>query len=228
MKEDICSIPVNEVLEVRDGCPICRMHHTLEEATLDFVLGAAMMEPDIRRDTNREGFCAAHFGAMMGRKNRLSLALMLQSHLELLGHDVFEKPGVFSREAKAARKAEEFTGSCYVCRRIGEQEGRLLHTFFLLWKKEREFRDNVAAQPSFCLPHYALLLERGAQELDKKSYLEFARALTDVTRKGLGALREDVDAFCRSFDYRNSGDTPDAAKDAVPRAVLFLTGRSSQ
>ncbi len=29
MREDICSIPVNEVFEPKDGCPFCRMRDML-------------------------------------------------------------------------------------------------------------------------------------------------------------------------------------------------------
>lgn len=41
-----------------------------------------MMEPDIRQRTNAEGFCATHYHMMFERKNRLGLALILESHLE--------------------------------------------------------------------------------------------------------------------------------------------------
>ena len=30
MKENICTIPVNEVFEKNDGCPICRMRDLIE------------------------------------------------------------------------------------------------------------------------------------------------------------------------------------------------------
>ena len=31
MREDICTIPVSDVFEVNDGCPICRMYDMLEK-----------------------------------------------------------------------------------------------------------------------------------------------------------------------------------------------------
>ena len=30
MREDICSIPIHDVFEPRDGCPICRMRDMLK------------------------------------------------------------------------------------------------------------------------------------------------------------------------------------------------------
>ena len=86
MKEAIYTIPISEVFEPKDGCPLCRLRDILEQRCLEYIMGAAMMEPDIRVETNRLGFCKDHYFMMLGRKNRLSIALMLQSHLDgLLG-----------------------------------------------------------------------------------------------------------------------------------------------
>ena len=60
MRDDICTIPVSEVFEVNDGCPICRMRDMLEQRTVEYIMGAAMMEPDVRIETNRAGFCHVH------------------------------------------------------------------------------------------------------------------------------------------------------------------------
>ena len=59
MRDDICTIPVSEVFEVNDGCPICRMKKTVEDHIIDYIMGAAMMEPDVRIETNKKGFIVA-------------------------------------------------------------------------------------------------------------------------------------------------------------------------
>ena len=56
MREDLCTIPINEVFEPRDGCPFCRMRDMLEDRMATYITGAAMMEPDVRIETNRLGF----------------------------------------------------------------------------------------------------------------------------------------------------------------------------
>lgn len=43
MRDDICTIPVSEIFEKKDGCPICRMRDTIEERMTDYILGDAMM-----------------------------------------------------------------------------------------------------------------------------------------------------------------------------------------
>ena len=56
MKEDITTIPINDVFEPRDGCPLCRMRDMLEERSTVYITGAAMMEPDVRIKMNETGF----------------------------------------------------------------------------------------------------------------------------------------------------------------------------
>ena len=60
--EQIYTIPVNEAFEAVTGgdnctCPFCLMYNRLEDNELDLILGASMMEPDVRLKTNELGFC---------------------------------------------------------------------------------------------------------------------------------------------------------------------------
>ena len=87
--EQIYTIPVNEAFEAsRDdascGCPMCALYNKLENDELELILGASMMEPDIRIKTNEKGFCSRHFEQMFLAQKRLPLALMLESHLDLI------------------------------------------------------------------------------------------------------------------------------------------------
>lgn len=82
MKEQIYTIPVSEAFEARSGkCPLCLLREKWEQNELDLILGASMMEPDIRIQTNEKGFCNDHLHKMYARGNRLPLALTLESHL---------------------------------------------------------------------------------------------------------------------------------------------------
>ena len=55
MRQDICTIPVSEVFEPKDGCPLCRLRDVLEQRMTEYITGSAMMEPDVRIDTNQIG-----------------------------------------------------------------------------------------------------------------------------------------------------------------------------
>ena len=231
MKIDICTIPVNKVFETKDGCPICRMRAELEERALDFVMGAAMMEPDVRHETNRLGFCPNHFSMMSARGNRLSFALTLESHLIEIENRVFEshKPSLLHGPAAQAQEsmkdAQLLTRSCYVCDRVALSLDNVLGTFFKMWKKEPEFRVSVAEQPCYCLQDYALLLAKGQEQLDKKTFPEFYASLSKAARSGLVKLREDMSGFCKMYDYHNSGAEFGELRDAVKNAVAYLTAR---
>jgi len=116
MRDSITSIPVSEVFEPRDGCPICRMRDRLEERVVEYITGAAMMEPDVREDTNKQGFCITHYRQMLKRRNRLSVALMLESHLAETEKKVFAGlPLVGKRTTKQVRAEEKAADSCFVC-----------------------------------------------------------------------------------------------------------------
>ena len=61
MKENITTIPINDLFKPKNGCPLCRMEEMLEKTYVDFIVGDAMMEPNIRIETNKKGFCHRHF-----------------------------------------------------------------------------------------------------------------------------------------------------------------------
>ena len=91
--EQIYTIPVNEAFEKvqEEGfctCPFCLMYNRLEDNELDLILGASMMEPDVRLKTNELGFCPDHMSLLFERGKRLPLALMLESHLDSLSKDL--------------------------------------------------------------------------------------------------------------------------------------------
>ena len=105
MREDITSIPVSEVFEPKDGCPICRMRDMLEARVVEYITGAAMMEPDVRIETNKQGFCHTHFQMMLKKRNRLGVALILESHLEEVEKQIFHGAPLIGKSSKNQAKA---------------------------------------------------------------------------------------------------------------------------
>lgn len=120
--EQIYTIPVNEAFEASAadascGCPLCTLYRKLEENELELILGASMMEPDVRIQTNREGFCRLHYDMMFVRKNRLGMALTLESHLKEL-KDEIRDGGLGAPGTRPVKRIAAMEESCYVCRRI--------------------------------------------------------------------------------------------------------------
>ena len=229
MRESILTIPVNEIFEPRDGCPICRMRDMLEQRTVEYIMGAAMMEPDVRIETNRQGFCKTHFEQMRACKNRLSLALMLQTHLAQLQRDVFAKAktGLFEKKTAKQQKVSVINNDCFVCSKIEWGMSRLMVTFFELYQKEREFRELFTSQQQLCLPHYELLVSLASEKLDKKWMGQFVNDCSELTKIYLDELYDDVSHYCKMYDYRNTVKNADwgNSKDSIERAIKFLTTR---
>ena len=103
MRESILTIPVSEIFEPKCGCPICRMRDMLEQRTVEYIMGAAMMEPDVRMETNRLGFCKTHFEQMRACKNRLSLRLCC-SLIFRISRSIFSIGKVYLRGKPQSRK----------------------------------------------------------------------------------------------------------------------------
>lgn len=230
--EQLYTIPVNEAFDAAMAedaciCPMCTLYDRLEENELDLILGASMMEPDVRQKTNVQGFCHRHYGNMFHRKNRLGLALMLESHLAEIEKSLSDDglaaliSGVGTGPMKKLGQLEE---SCYVCGRIEGHFARMFDTVLLLWREDGAFRRKLAAQKYFCLPHYRRLLALGKQELSKKAFPDFYAALAAIERAYTAALSEDVSWFCKKFDYRYADEPWKNSKDAVERAIRFLSG----
>lgn len=225
MRDDICTIPVSEVFEETGGCPICRMRDRVEARLLDYIMGPAMMEPDVRQSTNETGFCAEHLEQMMARRGRLSLALMLETHLQQIREEIVEKSGPFTNPAKKGMKAASVTEDCFLCRKIDWGMERMLATVCCLYEEEGDFRRLFDAQTGFCLPHYAALLQTADKKQMRGHYVGFEKALSSAVAGELAALLSDMRRYCSMYDYRNSGENADwgTSRDAVERAVGFLT-----
>lgn len=228
MQEKIYTIPVNEAFEQsEDGCPFCLLFKRLEEAELDLILGASMMEPEIRILTNKKGFCNEHFTKMFNRKNRLGLALMLESHLDELKGEI-KIGGFLSKNigAKSMDRIEKLENSCYVCDRIDDKIEKMFATAIYLYENEKEFAAKFNSQKMFCLPHYKKLLERASKSLDKKSYEQLVKDADKIVTGYLAELKDNISWFCKKFDYRFENEPWGNAKDSVERSIRFLSGQT--
>lgn len=233
MAEKIYTIPINDAFDEYDGCPLCRLHARLERQSLEYIMGAAMMEPDIRTDTNRLGFCREHYDFMLGMKNRLSLALTLESRLAAVKGILPQtdiKLTLLSKVKKnesdrAGEAVQAAASTCYVCQRAGQFESQYLSNVVYVWKTDTAFREKLKKQPFFCLDHYGKLLTFAQKELNESLYSEFAGELSAIEAAYLDSISADVTAFCRSFDHLSS-KTPltEEQKSSVNRAIDFLAG----
>lgn len=228
--EQIYTIPVNEAFEKGQedesrGCPFCRLYRRLELNELDLILGASMMEPDIRKKTNEKGFCPDHYAKMMKRGKRLPLSLILQSHLPEIDAQL-KKPGIAPAIAgnESAKGLAKISGSCYVCDRVEANFSKMIETAALLWENDPDFKYKCAAQPYFCLPHFSRFLTAAKGCMKGKTFGEFYKSVYKKEEAVLTALQDKVDRFAKSFDYRYAKEPWDDAKRAIEDTMPVLNG----
>ena len=227
MAETIYTIPINEVFEAgmeedtTQGCPFCTLAAKLESDELDLILGASMMEPDIRIQTNKLGFCPDHFSKMLRHGKRLPLALILESHLNELKSDTMKK-GVVKSPEKAAARIRELNSTCYICKRIGDNYYRMLANAAYMWGQDFDFRKKFASQPYLCGRHFADICEVAKKEVGKRLAPDLCAAAAQLYGNKLEDLSDEVSRFCRSFNHSYQDEPIGNAATSVERSIEFL------
>ncbi len=238
MKEKIYTIPINDAFARDCECAVCEFERREEQARIDYTVGASMMEPDERIFTNERGFCRRHSSMLLGRENKLSLALVLKTHTDSLVSTLEQisdlvrgdssKGGLFGSKKSssieaAASLAAERARSCAVCERLSETMDKFCENIFYLYGADSEFRQKFLSSKGFCLNHYALLMTKASKCLHGAKLKDFCIALTELEEKNLRRISEDADWFSKKFDYRYANEDWKNSRDAVPRAAAKVT-----
>ncbi len=227
--EQIYTIPVNEafdqVIEKPEcGCPFCVLYKKLQRDEIDIILGASMMEPDIRIRTNEEGFCLDHYNIMLGKKRMLGMGLMLESHLDEVKKRIDGKSILGNKRAAAIASLSELEDSCYVCGRIKKNLDAMTATAVYLWESDIEFPKKFSKVPYFCLPHYRAMIDYASKKMNKRKFADFYDVAHGIVKAYADTLRSDVSWFCKKFDYRYDEEPWYNSKDSVQRTIKFLSG----
>lgn len=232
--EQIYTIPVNETFEScadseEAKCPFCSLYNRFENDEIDLILGASMMEPDIRKKTNEQGFCRPHFDMMLAYSKRLPLALILESHLKEIRGSIRSGTFLASVRSKSdTRKLEKLECSCYVCRRLDYNFERASETAVLLWESDEAFRGKCRRQRYFCLPHYAKFVSLARDRLSKKEFTSFFNDISRLETEYFDKLCDDVSFFVKKFDYRYADEPWGDQRNAPEKAIGFLTSELHQ
>ena len=239
MKEQLHTIPVNEAFDAGDECPFCYLQRRAEQSTLRYVAGpgASYMEPDVRAETDKTGFCREHTKKLYDYGNALGSALMLQTYfaglLERYDEEVsrFTPPGKKNLFGKRkASEAEPFgrhlveqSEKCFICDRLDYHMDRYFHTFFALLK-EPEFREKVLSSKGFCLGHFGRMLDAAENYLPNAWHDWFYAEIFKLEKENLIRVKEDLDWLIAKYDYRNAGADWKNSKDALQRTMQKLEG----
>lgn len=255
MKEKIYTLPVTDAFAVECECPLCVLEKKLEEESVEYALGPALMEPDKRQETNELGFCRTHFEAMYNKQsNRLGLALMIDTFLqeknkamkklyeskaEALKKDA--STGVVknlsnklsSRQtdteklvAELVSQLDKIEKSCAICSKLEHTMDRYIDVIFHLYFKEPDFRGKFHSKKGFCLKHLKLLLSSTKKYLNTSETAIFTRNLMEMQLANMDRIEKEVDWFTKKFDYRYNDAPWENSKDAVIRSIQKIRGNS--
>ncbi|MBQ9097782.1 MAG: hypothetical protein IJY55_05250 [Clostridia bacterium] len=224
MKESIYTIPVTDAFLQEEKCPFCYIEDKLENEAVEYALGPSMMEPDIRQISNRTGYCRHHLKAMYDKNERLSMALMLSTHLVFMKGELekakIEGGGLFSKSKDDISALEACSSSCVICEKLEKAMDRYISNFCHTYGKDKEFRKIVAKSKPICAHHSIMVIKNApvnAGELKKNILYRLGEAMD----KNIG----DIQGFIDMFDHRNFGKEQTAdVKEALKTLTSFLRG----
>lgn len=243
MKETLYTIPLMDAFHAEDECPFCNIERSLEQNAMDFILGSAYMESDIRETTDKMGFCRHHLKTMYDYGNSLGNALMLKTHYQKLNKELHEqlahftpgKTSTFKRFRKSAPAGKDYENAmaswvagkentCYVCDYYQNTYERYMDTFFYLYKKDSEFHKLISESKGFCLHHFGEIMEASETRMNAKEKESFYPMLFTVMESNMKRIEDDLSWFVNKFDYRYKDEDWKNSRDAIPRGIQKLNG----
>jgi len=240
MKEKLYTIPLNDAVNAEDECPFCFVERKLEQDALDFVLGSgsSYMEADVRDITDKFGFCRNHWAKMFAYGNTLGNGWILKTHymrtIEAMKKEFKAyspvKIGFKGRIGKdnpgnnVSAWAEERNCSCYICNQLTETYERYMDTFFVMYKKDEDFRNRISNSKGFCISHFGDLCKMAEKEIPDKEKEAFFSSMFELMEKNMDRMFDDVAWLVEKFDYRNKDADWKNSKDAVQRGMQKLKG----
>jgi len=234
---------VNEAFSKVSECCLCDLESKAEEDYIKYVLGASLMEPDGREETNEKGFCRRHYAmAYNSRLNTQGLGLIMETylqgvsvglsragfrHIKTLGGG---KPGkarrnsdkdVYKAMQSFAEVADHVLRGCVICERIVRVMERYVDVTCHLYVTEEDFRERFRAQKGFCMTHFRMLMMLAAKYV-KGDMTDFVSDLAEMQTESINRLLGEVSWFTQKYDYRNRDAPWGDSKDALPRSIMKM------
>lgn len=221
--------PVIEAVKLNLECPLCELEAASERDYVQNFLGGSVMEPAVRVEVNEKGFCGEHFSMLFQANNRLSLALMADTHLRRVIETLEAQPPRAGKRFPLGRRgtapqspAQKLTQTCVLCDRLRAAMARYLQTLLHLYRKEPSFREALLHSKGFCLRHYAALTDAAPGAMNAAELANFLAEMRALEIQNLQRIEKELDWFTQKFDYRNRDKPFGESRDAVERALRKL------
>ena len=153
---------------------------------------------------------------------RLKLLLQLRLNAKTVQKGLFSKKEESSNSIVNWINKREST--CFICTSVQNTFQAYMKTFFDMYKKHPEFREQVATTKGFCLDHFKVLCEGADEMLSDKERKDFYDTMLPLMRKNVERVYEDVAWFVEKYDYKNRDADWKNSKDAIQRGMQKLRG----
>ena len=213
---------IKEKFNTSCECPLCEIQKVVEEQFLHEFLNDAVMEDNTRIKVGKLGFCARHVDMLLGRQNKLSVALQLGTRTEkllaLMGN--IKSVRQARKQADAIKKAST---TCVLCDYVEESMVKYYKTIAQMFAKEKDFLGVLVKSKGFCLHHYAELLNYS----NYAGFLsnEYVNIISTIETRNIERLKSELKKFCDKHDYRNALEPLGNAETALPRMREKLYGK---
>jgi hypothetical protein len=192
------------------------------------------MEPNVRVQTNRQGFCPAHFRMLYDGENKLGLGLVVHTHLQQILPEIgalldglvraAEGRRLKDRVGAAAARLESLRHSCFICGLLREDTERYVFTILYLWSRDPGFSAVFRASSGFCIPHFVTVLDRASKSMRADRFRRWLTEAIPLMKGSLAGVEKDLCAFTQLHQADNAGLGTDAVRSALARTLQKIAG----
>lgn len=231
-KYQLETIPVWDGIQSGSECFICDLMKKAEHDSLEFYLGASVMNPETRVKVNNTGFCPQHTAKLVESGHPNSMAVLWESHLA----QTRDKLNKVFRDLDNPRNLKKSTASlesvlsereegCLICQRMEERLDRYCFTIPYLWAQDEAFRKAFSESKGFCLHHMARILRLSLDALDTKTQRAFSQSMSDLQQRNLERIAHDLWYMTEHYKSENRDKPWNGCEDAQKRAVYKEIGQ---
>ena len=241
-----------EISKVHDACaaggecPLCTLEEQAEGTYLRSFQHSRVMEPNVRVETNKAGFCPRHYRKLYEGENKLGLGLVVHTRLQSVmaqvdaALDAMEKAvdgrriGPFGamqtrrQLSAAAAPMAALRGSCFICGLLSADMQRYAFTVLYLWSRDPGFAAAYRASNGFCLPHFLSVFDEAVRSMRPDRIRSWLEDTVPLMKASLKRLDGELLAFTQLHQAGNTGHGTDAERTALARTLQKLSGERFQ
>jgi len=220
MKYELQTIPVWDGVRSGSECFLCDLMVKALSDSVDYYLGSSVMDEETRLLVNRRGFCPPHWEALIDGGVPHALALISHTHLG----ERLKKLDFNPNRKKRPNSINEEGKGCLICEKMEKRLLRYTFTIAYMWRKEEGFKEELLGSKGFCLYHLGHLLEIAPEALRGERLLEFNTAMSDLVKKNLLRLEEEVWWMTQKYKAENIEKPWRGCEEAQKRVIRKLNG----